>query len=520
MAVPMIRFTRQTQERETASQTIESLRSKSPSYLSRKSILAAMLYDFANKNIEFISWDGRAFIKPLCIPFPIEINVDCRAFQNVARHYSLTPGEKVFDLITSDLIGHAEEHGARMKIRRFSHYDVAKNTLFLSNRGQNIIRITPTTIDVVPNGTEGVLFFEPNQLDVQPISFLDDPETEEAFREVIIESINFSEQGCAISKAYQQRIFEVYLLSIYFPEILPSRPILVLAGDKGSGKTSALRQVGRLIYGPSFEVRLLSDNPAEFDVAVTNESFVVFDNVDSRSRWLEDKLAACATGGSISKRKLFTTNEQQVFSVDARIALTARTPNFRREDVSERLIILRVERFKAFKPEYELKQELDRKEDRIFSGLCFTLQGVLKAFEETRSFHYLGQMRLADFASFFMRIGISRGEEKEAKEALASLLSEQQAFSVEENKLFDLLQDWIADDGEIVSPLPTAEMYKSLKAYASEKGQEFTHIAKSTISLGKQLSELSRLTDSPLSITAKELGGRRKAWTIQRGLDK
>jgi len=271
------------------------------------------------------------------------------------------------------------------------------------------------------------------------------------------------------------------------------------------------------MYDPCFDVRLMPDNPAEFDVAVTNDSFVVFDNFDSHNRWLEDKLAACATGTTISKRKLFTTNEQQVFSVDARIAITARTPRFRREDVTERLIILRVGRFPSFRPEHELNQEFERDRDRIYSGLAFTLQGVLQALEDTKDLRYDGAMRLADFASFITRTGIGRGEELETQEALASLLSEQQAFTIEENKLFCILQDWVAEKGGTSNALSTAELFCELKSYAIEKKQDFTLIARSPVSLGQQLAALSRLSENPLSMKQIPLSGRRKAWEITEG---
>ena len=61
----------------------------------------------------------------------------------------------------------------------------------------------------------------------------------------------------------------------------------------------------------------------DFDSAVTSQPFVVFDNVDSRCKWLNDRLAGYATGAAIIKRKLFTTNERIKLKPRCYIALTA-----------------------------------------------------------------------------------------------------------------------------------------------------------------------------------------------------
>lgn len=500
-------------------QKAAAIRNSNKSFRGRQEIFGEILKDIDKRCIHLFSTATGVFVKFSCIAFPIMIHKESKVFADIVNLYSMTSGERIFELVTEQLLLHARRYGKNVPLYRFSHYSVETNTLYVSNRGQQVFKITPTSIAVVPNGTDGILFFEPDLLSSSPVCFVDDPENETLFREVILDSLNFTEEANGISKINQGRIFEASLLSLYFQELMPTRPILVLSGEKGSGKSSALRRLGRLCYSPSFDVRLLPDNPSEFDVSVTNESFVVFDNVDTHCHWLEDKLAGSATGANIVRRKLFTTNEQQVFPVHARIALTARIPKFRREDVSERLIILKVERFLSFRPEYELNQEFERERDKVFSGLLFTLQGVLNALEETKDYHYQGSVRLADFASFLMRIGVGRGEETEYEEALSSLIAEQQVFSFEENKLFCILQEWSESIEGTKGPLSTAELFHKLKDYAMTKKQDFAFVAKNPISLGHQLAALSRLNECPLFISSRTAGGRRKEWTIMERIE-
>jgi hypothetical protein len=506
-------LSRESQLKVHASDRIRDLRNQTRSFATRRELVNEIHVEFSLKGIEFFSSDDRAYLKPRCIPFPIEINTG-NLFSSVLNYLSLTRGERLFELVVEDLKALVHRKGKRVQIRQFSIYNSITNTLYVSNCGQEIVKITPVKIETVPNGTDGVLFLEPRMQSRQPMKLVDDPEVESIFREKVIESVNFSDNAHGMSKASQQRLFESWVESVYFPELNPTRPILVLSGEKGSGKSSAARMIGRLIFGPDFEVRHLPDTPAEFDVATTNERLVAFDNVDSLSKWLEDKLAGCATGATITRRRLYTENEQETFTVTARIVLTSRTPRFRREDVAERLIILSLSRFGCFRPECELDEEFVRNRDLLFSGLMHALQGVLQSLEATGDFHYQGEQRLADFASFSMRNAIGRGEEREMAEALSSLLTEQEAFSYEESALFAFLQEWVEETGGGTNPIPTADLFKVLRAFSDENGQDFLRIAGNPISLGRKLSELSRLVDCPLLIESKPLSGRRKAWTI------
>jgi hypothetical protein len=68
------------------------------------------------------------------------------------------------------------------------------------------------------------------------------------------------------------------------------------------------------------------------------------DNVDGRIKWLNDKLAVVATGGNLEKRILHTTNQHKEFPIISTVALTSRTPMFRRDDIAERLQIVSLDR--------------------------------------------------------------------------------------------------------------------------------------------------------------------------------
>jgi hypothetical protein len=510
----LIGFHDEEQPEPSAHERAFSFRKKRPEYDCRTSLLAILLADLATKG-RFLVEEDRLFYMAPKQPFPIPLEKGNRACELLLSEYAITPGEQMYDLVLKELQLAIQSIAEEVRLKHFSSYDETQNILCLS-RGDQVIRITSSAISFVKNGSDGVVFSEPGVTLSRPFELSDDSDAAiQCYQRTILESVNFTDDGLGMTKADQKRLYEAYLLSIYFPELMPTKPILTLVGEKGSGKSSSLRRLGRLVLGPDFDVRMLPDNPEEFDVAVTNDSFTVFDNVDTHIRWLEDKLAGCATGTTIVRRKLYTTNQQEVFAVKARIALTARAPRFRRDDVCERLVVLRVNRFSKFIPEHNMDLEFEHNYSLAFSGLLYVLQSALQALEDTKGYPFESEVRLADFASFTMRIGQGRAEEKETTAAISSLINEQQAFSFEENVLFGFLREWVEETGGTTEPATSGVLFAALREYSRRQQQDFNKIASSSVSLGKQLVGLINLANCPLSISFESMSGRRKAWTIR-----
>ncbi|MHC5057588.1 MAG: hypothetical protein ACYTKD_23175 [Planctomycetota bacterium] len=159
----------------------------------------------------------------------------------------------------------------------------------------------------------------------------------------------------------------LWFYTLFFPELFPTRPILALVGEAGSVKTFALKKVGRLLFGRSFNVMQLSKDPKDFEAALTNMPFVAVDNSDTRIDWLPDHLAVAATGGSLQRRELYTTNRLVEFPVVASVGITSRTPHFRREDIADRLLLFYLKRLRSFTPESDLLQELENRRDEVMT---------------------------------------------------------------------------------------------------------------------------------------------------------
>lgn len=184
-----------------------------------------------------------------------------------------------------------------------------------------MLRLNGQAIEEVDNGTNGILF-TPTEYSA-PWNY--QPEDNGRYiRRILIGNLNFiTGDGAPHSPEQQQLLMLIWLLSIAFESVQPTKPLVLFLGPAGSGKSSALRRAGQMLYGPKFNVDGISrDGEKDFFVATTNNPFVAFDNVDRYIPWLEDALASSATGMRITKRVLYETNRAISYTPKAFIAMT------------------------------------------------------------------------------------------------------------------------------------------------------------------------------------------------------
>ncbi len=149
--------------------------------------------------------------------------------------------------------------------------------------------------------TDGVLFIQ--KPDWKPLRLRFSPVTRIDWSSWLLDGVQFV-AGQSLTNTDQRLVFTLWVLTLFFPELFPTRIILTVIGEKGSGKTSLLRRVGQLLFGPAFDVTALTVKQDDFDAAITTDPFVVADNADDAPSWFPDKLAIVATGGTIKRRVL------------------------------------------------------------------------------------------------------------------------------------------------------------------------------------------------------------------------
>ncbi len=461
-----------------------------------------------------VYFDGnRAFIFFLAEKALMEIQPENPDLELVLSRYGIAGGDVVFRSVLDALRLYALEHGERTRIYTFSHYDKERNTLYVFDLGQKVFKITPDDIDVVDNGTDGILFIR--NATWTPFKLVPlDPDAS-PLRDLLLDRMRLREDS--LSVGHRVLLFLVWVYSIFFPELFPTKVLLAFLGDRGSAKTFHLRLVGKILFGSSFDVTPLSSDSKDFDAAVTNTPFVVLDNVDSKQPWLDDRLATAATGGVIKRRNLFTTNSLVEYRVQAVVAITSRTPSFTREDVADRLLPFWFERLTSYIAESTLLEEVEGQRDRIMTELLGHLQEVLGAFQHQADKKYASGFRMADFAEFALRIAHGQGWGDHMTCILNHLAQEQRNFALENEMLIDLIDKWIesAPDRNQERELTAPELCAELASVAESARVSF-EFRNNPRGFAQHLWGIISTLRGLFDVEERRHGGRRRTISLRR----
>ncbi|MCB9067272.1 MAG: hypothetical protein H6629_05640 [Calditrichae bacterium] len=233
----------------------------------------------------------------------------------------LNRSERLFNYISEAIHAFGYKNGKVTKIHTTSFYDSTNNISYLYNHDSQIYRITPNSVDLVDNGTDGILFLQKQKTD--PFKFLefDNNQTFSWLDRDFISDINFDTSSNSVEDV--QLLLKVWLYALFFESIMPTKPILTFIGPKGSGKSFVQRLIGIILFGRYFNVTPVEHNQKDFDAAVSNSYYMVLDNVENSPTWLQDRLAVLSTGGTLRKRLYYTTNEEIDISLRCFLAINA-----------------------------------------------------------------------------------------------------------------------------------------------------------------------------------------------------
>jgi hypothetical protein len=394
-----------------------------------------------------------------------------------------------YDHILTTLANEAFREGREMKVHRLSHYDSASNTLYVSRFNGSVYKLNGETIEEVGNGTDDVFFWDDPRWKPYEIERI---QGTPMFKRIMVDSINF----CAnlhFGINEQRFLYLCWMLAQFFDSLHPTRPIVSFCGEKGSGKTSALRKWPKLLFGPEGEVTALErSRPDGFIATVSSQPVVVFDNVDDHIGWLPDHLAQVATGIAVARRELYTTNEETRFTPVSWVALTSRTPQFlnRREDVLDRTIIFHTTRLVKNIPEHVLLAEIERWRNRLWSELLHVLNLLVKEYREQAVSPLDVSCRMADFASFVMRCAKLMRMETTANRALHAMQSRQNQMLRDEEPIFECLKEWLVSNSNNAGRFVTSrELETELRLIATKLGLSWPYSG--ARSLAQRLSHIT-----------------------------
>lgn len=218
-------------------------------------------------------------------------------------------------------------------------------------------------------------------------------------------------------------LFHGYLVSVFFVD--RPRPILLLMGGFGTGKSTAAKMISALV-DPS-EVPL---HPPPKDIEAwiligASARFVALDNLSDVPPWLSDTLCRATSGDALAKRALYTNSSLHVLKVLASVALTSIEPGALRGDFGDRVLQLVFERF----PEGERREELEvlasleRDAPQILGAILDAACAVMR---QGKSVKLRDTPRMADFAKILAAMDAEYGTK-----SFSRYIDKRKAFAID-----------------------------------------------------------------------------------------
>ncbi|MGI4790604.1 MAG: hypothetical protein ACRYFS_17355 [Janthinobacterium lividum] len=451
------------------------------------------------------------------LPIPTGVLGGEEFASRIALRFGLNRTESAFSYAVADVVDAARALLTPSVLRRWSHYDITAERLYISDGNGYMYRLDGGSICRLFNGQDGVLFAAMQGM--AALGNLEDlltptqaPEPGQGLMENIL-TVNFDDTP-DISAAAQAALWYGFIYSLPFESILPTKPIPVFIGEKGSGKSVALKRLSRLLMGPDGNVSPLPPKVEDFDAALYNSRFLWLDNVDSYQPWLMDSLACAATGQAIVRRQYYTNMGQLRFTPHCFLGITTREPKFRRDDVADRTLLFTLSRIEDGErvAEHTLMHAIDERRDALFAEYLRDLNQIVGHLRKDKAALRVG-MRLADWGEFFLRFMRSQGREEEGHAAMLALSQEQMSFSATGDPLFEMLSVWIPEDDTWTAEIDAATLCKQLTIQAEGEKREVHFKAHS---VGNRLQNLADAINRSFEVKWRDGGQRKRFYRFRR----
>lgn len=310
----------------------------------------------------------------------------------------------------------------------------------------------------------------------------------------LVQDISFSKSNDVPATPEEQaELLKAWILAFFFQELMPTKPLLLAMGAPGSGKTTAMRRIMRLLDSPDSDVlEIVSDKPDSFRATLELHRMVVLDNLENSSnvRWLVDMLNRLATGMNIELRRLYSNNEVYLLRPDVFVAMTAVTMPFAEDTLFSRILPLEMQQLQNPQPEYRLQRILQSNMNGLWADMLVKLNRIVGSLVKNSQEEPPIASRLADFTVFCKRIeksGVVNGPM--LIRGLRSLVDRQKIALLGVSPFIYTLEDWISLQPAEADKFHTMyELYGILEPIAHSK--KIVWPWKDAVSMGRHVLTL------------------------------
>jgi putative DNA primase/helicase len=184
-----------------------------------------------------------------------------------------------------------------------------------------------------------------------------------------------------------------WLIAALYPK--GPKPILVLNGEQGSGKSTISRLLRSLVDPNRAPIRAMPRNEEDLFIATGHSWILAYDNLSGMPHWLSDALCRIATDGAFATRTLHTNREESVFRAVRPLILNGIADLTARPDLASRAMVVTLAAIPDGnrQPEDVFWAAWEKVRPRVFWLLLNALSSAVRHLPEVRLGHY---PRMAD----------------------------------------------------------------------------------------------------------------------------
>lgn len=191
------------------------------------------------------------------------------------------------------------------------------------------------------------------------------------------------------------RLIAVYLVTCLVPGIPHTMPIF--HGEKGAAKSTTMQFLRRLVDPANRELFVLPRDQNELALQLYGNYMPCYDNLSAMSQMQSDTLCGAATGGGISKRTLFSNDDDTILRFFCCPMMNGINVVANAPDLLDRCLLFELQRLEREqrKERKEVFADFEQARPRIFTGMLDALSGAMRLYPSVR---LSGLPRMADFA--------------------------------------------------------------------------------------------------------------------------
>jgi hypothetical protein len=329
----------------------------------------------------------------------------------------------------------------------------------------------------------------------QPHPDLTSAKVEDIYK--IFDYINITDQ-------HNKILLITYLISLLNPEI--NKYILYFHGLKGSSKTTSFRIIRSLIdpcklpNHVSKDANLVSlpygqNSETKLKVLTEYHYCLFFDNVNNIHYQLQGELAKMALGQIDAERKLYTNNEQMIYTKKPCIGINGVNQVMTQDELIQRSLIIEIEPIKQRKTDEDVWVQFHRDKPKMLASLFLLFQKTLNIIE-TEDIQSSKLPRMADASKWMTATAIALGVDKEEfykilKENVTAQDTESISFSPTAQMIIKFMDNTPSWEGSL------GDLHRDIKVLIEDKYKDDIKIGakpddfpSSTQKLGMQLKKV------------------------------